>query len=412
MKIINLTQIQFRNYSNMHPKRNFGQTIEYTHFINNTCDKLFLGLIDDEDNIHAASLILIRNINSFVKEAYAPNGFLVDYADKSLMEVFVREISRYLEKIGVTYLITNPMFYLRVYNKDNVLVMDNEFIYNNMLKLGFKNNGYFSPFAKYDVIISENGTVNEIMGSFNRNTRRNIRESLNMGIKLRKGKKSELAIAYEMFRKKSKNGIEYYQNLMKAYNSKDNKMEIFFTELDPSKFLVNSQRLFEREKNRNEQIRDNIQNKLGNISEKVLNKKIKSDSLLEKYAQMLNKAIKLNQKTSDKIILGTSIIMRNNQEVYFLIDGYNEEYREIHSSHILKWAIISKCYELGYRVFNLGEIHENSILKENKYHGMYQYKIGFGGKIVEYSPSMILVINKNRYSTYMRLNKIKPIWKR
>ena len=30
MKIINLTQTQYRNYANLHSKRNFGQTIEYS----------------------------------------------------------------------------------------------------------------------------------------------------------------------------------------------------------------------------------------------------------------------------------------------------------------------------------------------------------------------------------------------
>jgi len=30
MRIINLTQVQYRNYANIHSKRNFGQTIEYS----------------------------------------------------------------------------------------------------------------------------------------------------------------------------------------------------------------------------------------------------------------------------------------------------------------------------------------------------------------------------------------------
>ena len=39
MKIINLTQVQYRNYSNIHNERNFGQTIEYSLLPENNNEK-------------------------------------------------------------------------------------------------------------------------------------------------------------------------------------------------------------------------------------------------------------------------------------------------------------------------------------------------------------------------------------
>ena len=64
MKIINLTQNQYKNYSNIHSKKNIGQTIEYSNLkFNIPKRKIFLGLIDDNNNIHAATLILINNIS-------------------------------------------------------------------------------------------------------------------------------------------------------------------------------------------------------------------------------------------------------------------------------------------------------------------------------------------------------------
>ena len=128
---------------------------------------------------------------------------------------------------------------------------------------------------------------------------------------------------------------------------------------------------------------------------------------LEKYNRMLNKAIKFSQTHNEDVIIGTSIIMRNNREIYFLIDGYKEEYRAIHSTHILKWAIIKKYNSIGYRIFNLGEIHKNYNDKTSKYYGQYLYKIGFAGNVCEYPPSLILVINKRVYSAYEKLNMFK-----
>ena len=408
MKIVNLTQTQYKNYSNIHSKRNFGQTIEYSLLnINSTKKKLFLGLIDDMNNIHAASLILVSNISPIIKEAVAPNGFLIDYSNFELVNIFTQELKKYLAKEKVTYLITNPMFKLKVYNKNNIIIENNEDVLNNLYRLDYKNIGYYNDFEKYDVIIENLNSTFDIYKNFNRNTKRNIKEAQDIGITLHKGKNADLEKSYNIFKKKTKNILSYYQNLMSIYNSKDNKMEIFFTKLNPHKYLVNSQKLYEKEKKKNEQIHEMFNKKLGHITEKLLNKKINSDNTLEKHSQNLNRAIKLNQTYSENIIVGTSIVIKNNHEIYFLIDGYLEEYRDIHSSHILKWAIIKKYYNEGYRIFNLGEIHKNYIDKNNKYYGQYKYKIGFGGNVIEYPPNLEFIINKPLYNAYVNFNKLK-----
>ena len=409
MKIINLTQTQYRNYANIHSKRNFGQTIEYSMLSFNVNKKrLFLGLIDDANNIHAATLILIHNISPTVKEAIAPNGFLIDYADFELVKTFTMLLKKYLLKERVVYLITNPMFKYKVYNKDNKIILNNEHIYSNLLKLDYQSIGYFSPFSRYDVIIENNNGINDIYHNFNRNTRRNINEGLNLGVSLHKAKNNFIDEAYEVFRKKTKHNLTYYRNLLSIYNTKDNKMEIFYATLDPHKYLVNVKKMHEIEKIRNDKIHETFDRNIGHISEKLLNKKINSDKTLEKYSQELQRAIAFNQNNHTNVVIGTSIVIRNNHEIYFLIDGYNEKFRSVHSTHILKWAIIKKYYQNGYRIFNLGEIHKDYINKDNKYRGQYMYKIGFGGNVIEYTPELLLVINKPLYSVYKKINHRIP----
>jgi len=365
---------------------------------------LFLGLIDDDNNIHAATLILIHNISPTIKEAIAPNGFLIDYADFELVSIFTIQLKKYLLREGVIYLITNPMFKYRVYNKKNAIILNNEAILNNLFRLDYKSLGYTSPFSKYDVIIENDNGINDIYHNFNRNTRRNINEGLDLGVSLHKANNNFIDEAYRIFKKKTTNNIEYYRNLLSIYNTNDNKMEIFYATLDPHKYLVNIKKLYEEEQQRNDKIHDSFNRNIGHITEKLLNRKINSDKTLEKYSQELNKAILLNQNGSDEIIIGTSIVIRNNHEIYFLIDGYNEKYRSVHSTHILKWAIIKKYYQRGYRIFNLGEIHKNYLDKDDKYYGQFRYKIGFGGNVIEYTPELLLVINKPLYGMYKKIN--------
>ena len=409
MEIIVLTQTQYRNYSNIHNSRNFGQTIEYSQIeANNGSNRTFLGLVDNHNNLCAATLIIIKNISPTVKEAYAPNGFLIDYSNFELVKTFTEELTKYLKKLKITYLITNPMFKLRIYNKQNNIIENNINILDNLIKLDYKPVGYTSDFSKYDIIIENYENIDNIYRKFNRNTKRNIKESMNMGITLHKSSIKEIETFYEIIKKKTKNTLSYYYNLMNIFNTKDNKMEIFFTKLDPQKFLINSKKLYEKEAERNEKIHKTIQKNHGKMTEKILNKKINSDSLLEKYKVLLNKAIRFSTKYKESVIIGTCAIIRNNKEIYFLIDGYKESFRSIHSSHILKWALIKKYSLLGYKIFNLGEIHRDYQNKENKYHGQYMYKIGFGGNIVEYPQNLILVINKPIYSAYINFNRLKP----
>ena len=408
MKIINLNQTVYRNYANIHSRRNFGQTIEYSLLnFNRDKRKLFLGLVDDAENIYAATLILIHSVSPGIFEAIAPNGFLIDYADYNLVKTFTEELIKFLRKEKVTFLVTNPMFKYKVYNKKNIIIENNESILNNLYNLNYKSLGYYSDFERYDVIIENNNSINEIYNNFNRNTKRNIKEGINLGITLHKGNNNNLEEVYKVIKKKTKKNLSYYQNLMNIYNTKDNKMEVFIAKLNPHKYLVNIQKLYEKEQIKNEKIHRIFNNHIGNITEKMLNKKINSDNTIEKIKQQLNHALSLNQKYNSDIIIGASIVIKNNHEIYFLIDGYKEEFKAIHSTHILKWAIIKKYYELGYRIFNLGEIHKDYFDKSNKYHTQYLYKIGFGGNIIEYTPNLLLVINKPMYSLYKKLNHKK-----
>ena len=408
MKIVSLSSTVYRNYANIHSRKNFGQTIEYSMLKYNADKKrLFLGLIDDFENLYAATLILIHSVHPGILEAIAPNGFLIDYANFDLVKTFTTELIKYLKKEKVTYLVTNPMFKYHTYNKNNYMIENNDALLNNLYRLDYRSLGYYSDFERYDVIIENNNSINSLYNHFNRNTKRNIKDTINLGITLHKGTIKDIDKAYDIIKKKTKHNQLYYQNLMNIYDNKDNKMEVFFAKLNPHKYLVNVQNLYNQEKLKNEKIHKIFDNHFGRITEKLLNKKINSDNTLEKLNQELNRAIKLNQEYTQDVIIGTSMIIKNNHEIYFLIDGYREGYKFIHSTHILKWAIIKKYYEQGYHIFNLGEIHKNYQDKSSKYHNQYLYKMGFGGNVVEYSPNLILIINKPLYSIYKKINRKK-----
>lgn len=403
MHIINITPTQYHNYANLHKTKSFGQTLEYSNLAKN---KLFLGLVDDFNNIYAAALLIIKNISPSIKEAYAKDGFIIDYKNFDLVKTFSLELKKYLKKIKITYLIINPKFTLRSYNKTNNLLEDNSNILNNLKNIGYIDDEYTDDFSKYDVVI-ENNSAKKIYNNFNRNAKRKIKDSLNMGITLYKGNNNDIETFYNIIKKKTPKKLSHYYNLMNTYNTKNNKIDIFFTILEPKLFLSKIKTKYEKEVQKNEKIHKYISKNQGKIDEKTLNKKINSDIILEKYKKLLNKAIYFCQTNKENITIGTCMTITNDKEVCFLIDGYNEEYRDIYSNHLLKWAIIKKYLKNNYKKFNLGEIHKDYKDKKSKYYGQYQYKISFGGKIIEYTPNLILILNKPKYLIYKTFYKRK-----
>ena len=84
MKIIELTDIQFKNYAKIHSARNYMQTTEYASTIKNY-SRLYLGFINENDNtLMGATLLLEREILKF-KVGYVPGCFLIDYDNLELL---------------------------------------------------------------------------------------------------------------------------------------------------------------------------------------------------------------------------------------------------------------------------------------------------------------------------------------
>lgn len=394
MRIVNLTSQEYEEFTKENDT-NFGQTVEYTRLYKYPHE--YLALIDDDNLILAATIILIKKVSSLVKEAIAPNGFIIDYTNKELLKQFTFYLKQHLKKEGITYLITNPMYKYKVYDKNNNLLLDNEDIHNTFISLNYINIGHQNPFERYDVIIENKNSLEEIFKDFTRNTKRNIKEAGAYGLTLTRSDNIELF--YNIIHKKTNRSIEYYQSIYNVYNSNNSEAIIYFVTLDPNKYLIRIKQKLEEVEKENKRI-TKLFTKYQ--TKRNLNHKLDSDKTVEKYKNILNKAIILNQENPKPIEIATSMLIKNNHEIYFIIDGYKEEFRYIHATHILKWYIIHEYFNQGYRIFNLGEISNNYLNKNDKYIGLYKYKIGFSGNIIEYSPNLLLIISKAKYNLFRK----------
>lgn len=404
MMIIELNEEQFRSYANFHSNRNYFQTVEFANMYElYGYKKLYVGLVDDNNNLIAASLLLLNKIKNY-KYAYAPRGFLIDYNDMELFKTFTIMLKNYLKRIKVVFVKVDPRFVYKKYDKDLNVINDNSkmipFLESlDYVHLGF--NTYFESInSRFEVISTVFGSIKEAYDSLSRNVKRSIIENNKMGISIHEGDASNIDLFYNIIKKKTKNNLVYFKNYFKCFNTQDNKIELYFAKINTETYVNNYRYLVNKETKNNNLINGKMQDINSYKSKNLLDKKILSDHLLQEYNNKLVDAINLYKNYPNGLIVGTCVVIVNNKEVYFLMDGYVPELKEIHTSYSLKWEIIKKYINLGYKVFNLGEITGNFSSENNKYYGLFFSKMGFNSYVYEYPGEFDLVVNKFMYKLY------------
>ena len=390
MHITELTELQFKNYSNMHSKKNYKQSIEYAKLKkDNDYQRLYLGLIDDKKNVHAATLILEKKINNKHKYGYVPNGYLINFHNLDLLATFTKELKDYLKKLNYIYLRINPLINYQIYNSDFILKENNSEIINSIKLMGYD---LIPDTSKYKMLLEANN-INTTYKNFKRSLRRNINECLKKGIVVYQGDDDDKLTFLNMLDNKS-----HYENMMEIFNTPNNKFEFYLAKLEPETYINNYRYLLKKEQIRNELLNDKLKDPKIKKTNNLFTKKMDSDKILTKYKNEIMNGTHILQKYPKGIIIAAVAIITNKREITFIKECYTDEFKHIRSVPLIKWEIIKKYISTGYKKFDLGNvtISKNQITKT-----------GYNGDIIEYSNSFDLVINDMLYKLNGITKRIK-----
>ncbi len=380
MHITELTELQFMNYSNIHTGKNYKQSVEYAKFEESRgYKKLYLALIDDQNNVHAATLILEKNLNSKHKYGFVPNGYLLNYYNSGLLEIFTKELRIYLRKLNYIYINVTPLINYQIYNSDFILLENNSSIINDFKKIGYE---YIPNTSKYKMVINNN-EINSTFNNFKRSLRRNINECLKKGITVTKGKENDINTFLSMVDDK-----EYYSKMIEAFNSPNNKFEFYIAKLTPENYINNYRYLLKQEETKNEKLNRKLKDPKTKKTNNLIDKKIISDKLLTKYHNEIIHGTDVYKKYPEGIPIAVVGIIENHKEISFITEGYNKEFRSIRSVCLIKWEIIKMKLTNNYNTFDLGDISISNA---------YSTKAGFNGNIIEYSNTFDLPVNEMLY---------------
>jgi peptidoglycan pentaglycine glycine transferase (the first glycine) len=401
MKIQEITNDEMQSFINKYPLYSVYQTPEYALAMNKeNFDSILLGLKDDNHIIIAATLLLIEK-NSKYKCAYAPRGFLLDYQDSNLLKIFTKEIKKYLSNLGIISVKLSPMIVKATYDmKVKTMTTNNyyDIIFNNLKTLGYRHLGYNAYFEamkpRYTAMINIEKPYYMIFNSIHKEYKTKIRSASKKGVEVYLGTYENLDYLYLQTARKYPRDLKYFQNIYK-YFKKENKVELFYTKINTGAYLKYVGDEYHNQNQRVLYLLDQM-NKDPKNRNQYIEEKMQLDKKLAYKKQELIKATRLVNEYPDGIISASALVIKGNKEVTLFMDGYDPKFKRFNSKHLLIWKLLEKYSNEGYSIFNFGGV-TSVTLKENKYEGLNNFKIGFNSTIVEYIGDLELITNKTLY---------------
>ena len=411
-----LTSEQFDKYIYENDYNSIYQTSEYTEVMQkHGYDTLLLGLIDN-DKVIGATAILIENRGKF-KYAYAPRGFLIDYNNEYIVKSFTEQIKLFLSKMDVIAVKLSPMIIKNIYSSQKELIFHNEEynkIFRYLKSLGYYHLGYNNYFEaikpRFEAILDLSKPYYKIFDDIKKNFRTKIRAAEKMGIRVYQGDINNIEDLYVHTKKKYPKDSFYFSDIYTSF-SKKNKASLYYTKLDTKEYLVWCQQLYENQEKYNQQIDNEIIMKNNINKDKLINKKLIADKMLDRYQKQLISATNILKKHPEGIITASILIITNKDTVYLYMDGYDKKYQSLSSKHLLLWKLIQKYSLQGYKKFNLGGVI-NIFSDNEKYNGLNEFKLNFNPEIIEYLGDLELICNNTLYFIYKNSKSIKNIIKK
>lgn len=417
MKIKQLSANEFEAFTTTFNIHSLYQTVEYAEVMQRQgFGTLFVGMIDDNQSIVAASLILIQKKDGF-KYAYAPRGFLINYNNFDLLKKFTTLIKKFLGKMDIIAVKLNPLIIKDVYDNNHNLVESNDYyekVYNDLKRLGYYHLGYnhfFEAFKpRFEAILNINYSYTQLFQGMRKQFRTKVRSAERNGIKIHRGNINNLDYLYLQTKTKYPRDLKFFQDAYQIFGQ-NKKIDFYYAKLDTTYFLTQTQDAYALAEKKSAEINNEIFQNVGENNAKLIDQKIIYDNETSKYKNQLITATNLLRDYPAGAVVASALIIKDQDEIFLFMDGFDPTYKSFNGKHLLLWKIIEKYANAGYKKFNLGGI-SNPNLEQNPYHGLNEFKLNFGADAYEYIGDLELITNNTLYFMYRNSASIRNILKR
>ncbi|MBR4693910.1 MAG: peptidoglycan bridge formation glycyltransferase FemA/FemB family protein [Bacilli bacterium] len=409
MKLRNLSIFEFDEYAKNHPLGNFYQTSTYALVAGEEgYDYDLIGMIDDNNNIVAASVILSKRMGLFNRYGYAPKGFLIDYYNPTLIKEFTKLLKKRYYNKNFAFIKINPEIAIGTvdYKRKYVTYNKNQIIDSTLKGLNFRKlEGTYRFETKFPRFNAIQVLKNTNLKTISKRTRNKIHRSIRNGLRIEKSDLEGIRILYEFIKNKKDKNINHYFNYYNAFRKSDS-IDILLVKINFEECLINLRNSLDKEQERNAKL---VEKLMKEQSEDNLARKLASDALITTYKNSIVEATKSLAVQRDKYI-GGAITIKYKNRVSILISGFDQNYKMFCPNYFLHYMLIEE-YKNDYDYLDLNGI-TGDFSKENPYRGLDEFKLGFNPLTFEYIGEYDLIINEGLYQSMEHSGQLSKEFKR
>ena len=247
--IENIEKEKYEKFVKNHPKSHFLQSYAWGEFCRKIKGQIpyYVGMIDDDNNLVATALILLKKTPLGYSYGYSPRGFILDYTNKELIKEFTLALKKFMKDNKLIYIKFDPdIFYQDIDEDANPIENGNNNydLYNYMLSLGYIHTGFYRLYEgnqpRYTFRIDLKRKWEVIESRMSKSFLQSVKRSYQYDLKI----DNEIKIPefYELIKSTSqKDGfnphdIKYYETLVQEF--KDN-IKFYNVSIDIKKVLSN-----------------------------------------------------------------------------------------------------------------------------------------------------------------------------
>ena len=371
LKLRSISKKEFDNFIKEQNNTHYMHSSAWGEFekVTNNVSTHYLGLVNEDNDILAATILLEEHLPLNCSNLTAPHGFIVDYENKRLVKIFNNKIKKFAKIKKATSIKINPS-----------IPITNDF--KSLLKdMGYKKDITTDIEYTYSLILDK--TLKEIEKNYSESTKKELEETEKYDLELVLGNQKDLNELFLLNNNQNKN---YYETLYDIFsNSEHTKIKLFLGKLHITKTI----KILEKEI-----IRTNNQIAIIPIDNLDSSSKERLTSLRSKK-EFLSKSLKefkeYKLKYGNSLTISASLIMEQKNNAWIL-----EEFKH---DIIKETTLANNIYNEYIKYYKNNSFTKiNQISKESK---------GFGDDITEYTEKYILIVNK---ITYIIQNKVLPFF--
>lgn len=418
LRLKNLEKEKFDKFVENHKtKSHFLQSLSWGEFAKakKNLTPHYLGLVDDEDKIVGATLLLEKKLPLNMCYFYAPRGFVLDYNKKEIVREMTSKVRDFAKNKKAIFIKIDPDIIKTSFNYLNEETPNPNFddIFNTLKSCGFKHLGFTKNFEtmqpRYTFRVNLEQSLEDIESHFSKTTKQRIAKAKKIDTEVIIGDKSDLKEFYHLMTltENRKDFIsyneDYYNTLYEVFNgNKSSKATLFLGKL-----------IFDKTIDALEKNLKDIYNQISILPIDNLSKSAKAKlAELTKQKENLTTDIKkykdYKEVYGDEIVLSAHMIIEYGDKAWVLYAGNHNVLSETYVNYNTYYEHLKYCKEKGIKVYDqFGTIGDLS--KDNPRLGLHEFKKKFGGDYVEFIGEFDLVTNKLMYFVF---TKLVPIYRK